>query len=225
MSTVLPSVNSSANVLQRATVPGDLANTTANDSQDRFLKLLVTQMRNQDPLNPMDNAQVTSQLAQISTVGGIDKLNNSMAGMAAAMTAASGLQNAGLIGRNVVVAGDLARFDGTSPVPVGVELLGAADKVDIAIVDGSGTPVRRIAFGALPQGTSTFEWDGRNDAGVRMGAGDYALEVKASSGGSAVAASTLIGGRVDSISVSGTSSRLNLHGLGGVDVTQVRRID
>jgi flagellar basal-body rod modification protein FlgD len=225
MSTVLPAVNSSASLIPRGTVPGDLANSTAVDSQDRFLKLLVTQMRNQDPLNPMDNAQVTSQLAQISTVGGIDKLNNSIRGMADAMSASGNLQNAGLIGRSVVVAGDLVRFDGSNPVPLGVELAGNADKVDVAIVDGQGNPVRRMAFGELPQGNATFEWDGRNDAGARVARGDYELRVQATAGGKPVGASGLIAGRVDSISVQGGSSALNLRGLGSVDVNQVRRID
>jgi len=225
MSSVLPAVNSSATILSRAAVPGDLANTTASDSQDRFLKLLVTQMRNQDPMNPMDNAQVTSQLAQISTVSGIDKLNTSLNAMAASMATASGLQNASLIGREVLIEGDLVRFDGSNPVPVGVALAGRADRVGVAIVDASGNPVRRFAFGELPSGISTFAWDGRNDAGVRMPAGDYAMVVEGAFGGQLVAATGLLGGKVDSVSVQGTGSMLNLHKLGAVDVTQVRRVD
>ena len=170
MSTVLPAVNSAASVLPRSTVGGTLASSTADESQDRFLKLLVTQMRNQDPMNPMDNAQVTTQLAQISTVGGIDKLNSSLSAMSSAMSAT---QNASLIGRTVVVASDLVRFGGTSPVTVGVELASAADKVDVTIVDAGGQTVRSMAFGALPQGTSTFEWDGRNNAGAKVAAGPW----------------------------------------------------
>ncbi|MBC7781959.1 MAG: flagellar hook assembly protein FlgD [Proteobacteria bacterium] len=225
MSSVLPAVNSSPSTLPRGAVPGDLANTNAADSQDRFLKLLVTQMRNQDPLNPMDNAQVTTQLAQISTVNGIDKLNTSLNGMADAMAASSSLQNASLIGRSVVIPGNLARFDGTTPVQVGVELAGATDRVNVAIVDASGNPVRQMTFGALPQGTSTFDWDGRNDAGDRVAAGDYLLKVDAADKGKVISAATLVSGRVDSISVEGANSRLNLRGLGTVEVAQVRRID
>ena len=222
MSTVLPAVNSNASVLPRSSVGGTLASSTADESQDRFLKLLVTQMRNQDPMNPMDNAQVTTQLAQISTVGGIDKLNNSLSAMSSAMSAT---QNASLIGRNVVVSSDLVRLGSTGPVTVGVELTGAADKVGVAIQDASGRTVRSLSFGALPQGTSTFEWDGRNDAGERVAAGDYSLRLNATNASRAVVASGLVAGHVDSVTVQGGSSLLNLRGLGAADVSQVRRID
>jgi len=222
MSTVLPAVNSNASVLPRSSVGGTLASSTADESQDRFLKLLVTQMRNQDPMNPMDNAQVTTQLAQISTVGGIDKLNNSLSAMSSAMSAT---QNASLIGRNVVVSSDLVRLGSTGPVTVGVELTGAADKVGVAIQDASGRTVRSLSFGALPQGTSTFEWDGRNDAGERVAAGDYSLRLNATNASRAVIASGLVAGYVDSVTVQGGSSLLNLRGLGAADVSQVRRID
>ncbi|MEI6318315.1 MAG: flagellar hook assembly protein FlgD [Pseudomonadota bacterium] len=222
MSTVLPAVNSNASVLPRSSVGGTLASSTADESQDRFLKLLVTQMRNQDPMNPMDNAQVTTQLAQISTVGGIDKLNNSLSAMSSAMSAT---QNASLIGRNVVVSSDLVRLGSTGPVTVGVELAGAADKVGVAIQDASGRTVRSLSFGALPQGTSTFEWDGRNDAGERVAAGDYSLRLNATNASRAVVASGLVAGYVDSVTVQGGSSLLNLRGLGAADVAQVRRID
>ena len=222
MSTVLPAVNSAASMLPRSAVGGTLASSTAEESQDRFLKLLVTQMRNQDPMNPMDNAQVTSQLAQISTVGGIDKLNNSLSAMSSAMSAT---QNASLIGRTVVVSSDLVRFGGTSPVTVGVELASPADKVDVAIVDASGRTVRSMAFGALPKGTSTFEWDGRNNAGERVAAGDYSLRLTATAASKPVTASGLVAGYVDSVSMQGGSSLLNLRSLGAADVSQVRRID
>ncbi len=222
MSTVLPAVNSAASVLPRSSVGGTLASSTADESQDRFLKLLVTQMRNQDPMNPMDNAQVTTQLAQISTVGGIDKLNSSLSAMSSAMSAT---QNAALIGRTVVVASDLVRFGGSSPVTVGVELAAAADKVDVNIVDATGRTVRSMAFGALPQGTSTFEWDGRNNAGQTVAAGDYSLRLNATAASKPVTASGLVAGYVDSVSMQGGSSLLNLRSMGAADVSQVRRID
>jgi flagellar basal-body rod modification protein FlgD len=222
MSTVLPAVNSNASVLPLSAVGGTPASSTADESQDRFLKLLVTQMRNQDPMNPMDNAQVTAQLAQISTVSGIEKLNASLSSLA---TSSSTSQSASLIGRTVVVSSDLVRFDGASPVTVGVELSSAADKVGVAIVDASGRTVRNLSFGALPQGTSTFSWDGRNDAGERLPGADYTLRITATASGRPVEAGGLVAGHVDSVSMQGASSLLNLRGLGAAEVSQVRRID
>ena len=226
MPSVLPAVNSTANVIPNSQVSGDLTTSTASSSQDRFLKLLVSQMKNQDPLNPMDNAQVTSQLAQISTVSGIDKLNASINSMSSAMAASSSLQNVGLIGHSVVFPGSLARFDGTNPVPIGIDLAADAQKVTVSVIDKSGNVAREFAFGALPQGTSSFEWDGQNNENNPLPAGDYALKISASgTKGEKVTASTLMTGVVDSVSVAGASSSLNLRGLGAVDVAQVKRID
>src|SRR3954453_5197710 len=81
------------------------AKSAADDVQDRFLKLLVTQMKNQDPLNPMDNAQVTTQLAQLSTVNGIKSLNTPMQSLASSLISAQGMQSAALIGRSVIAEG------------------------------------------------------------------------------------------------------------------------
>ena len=223
MSTVLPST-SAASVLPRADVPGTLADATPEASQDRFLKLLVTQMRNQDPLNPMDNAQVTTQIAQISTVTGIDKVNSSISGLADAMSAASSLQNASLIGRSVVVPGERVRLaDG--PARVGVDLSSAADRASLVISDAAGVPVRTLDAGKLPAGISTFEWDGRNDAGARLPAGEYRLRVEATRGSERVTGSSLVVANVDSVSIAAGRSRLNLGAQGSVDVAQIRRID
>ena len=91
-----------------ATMNGTKSAATANsaaDTQDRFLKLLVTQMKNQDPLNPMDNAQVTTQMAQLSTVSGIDKLNATLQALSDSMSSNQSLQAASMIGHGVLVAG------------------------------------------------------------------------------------------------------------------------
>jgi flagellar basal-body rod modification protein FlgD len=223
MSTVLPAASTSS-VLPRADVPGTLAEASPEASQDRFLKLLVTQMRNQDPLNPMDNAQVTTQIAQISTVTGIDKVNGAITGLADAMSAASSLQNASLIGRSVVVPGERVRLaDG--PARVGVDLSSAADRALLVISDAAGVPVRSLDAGKLPAGVSTFEWDGRNDAGARLPAGEYRLRVEASRGSERIGGSSLVVANVDSVSIAAGRSRLNLGPLGSVDVSQIRRID
>src|SRR5512132_668446 len=89
---------------------------TVEEAQDRFLTLLVTQLKNQDPLNPLDNAQITSQLAQLSTVNGINQLNTTLASLSASMDAKQYLQAAGLVGHAVVVDGNaLTLADGKGP--------------------------------------------------------------------------------------------------------------
>src|SRR3954468_21034870 len=132
--------------------------TSAADQQDRFMQLLVAQMKNQDPLNPMDNAQMTSQIAQINTVGGIEKLNttvNSLLDSFSSMQAQSASQ---LAGRGVLVDGNQLELSGEYAVG-GVQVGAAADSVTVDILDVTGQVARSIALGASPAGARTFVWD------------------------------------------------------------------
>lgn len=126
-------------------------------SEDRFLKLLVTQMQNQDPLNPLDNAQVTSQMAQIQTVSGVEKLNQSLAALAGSFQQAQALQAASLIGRDVLVPGNslyLVEGQGRGAF----ELAGDAASVNVEVSDASGQVLDRFSLGALAQGRHHFDW-------------------------------------------------------------------
>ena len=154
-------------------------------AQDRFLKLLTAQLKNQDPLNPLDNAQMTSQLAQISTVDGITKLNTTMQTMLGNSTDSQTFQAAGLVGHSVLVAGnDLSLKSGQASG--GVNMAGVADNVVVTIKNASGLPVRTLSMGALPQGPSTFTWDGTMDNGQDAPDGQYTISIAAKQGGSKV---------------------------------------
>src|SRR6185503_7238865 len=108
---------------------------------------LVTQLKNQDPLRPMDNAQITTQLSQISTVSGIDKLNETMAGLATAMAANQTMASASMIGRKVLAPGaTLTVADGKA---VGaIEFAAPADRVTLTVLGAAGNVVRRLEMGS-----------------------------------------------------------------------------
>ena len=133
---------------------------------DRFPKLLVAQMQNQDPLNPMDNAQVTSQMAQIQTVTGIDKLNTTVAGLNSQFVQMQALQGASLVGRDVIVPGNLMDID-DGVGQGGFELTSAADAGQ-----GRDPPPRPVVDtirpGAQSAGPHSFDWaagSATNDTG------------------------------------------------------------
>lgn len=206
-------------------VAGTLPVASAGDTADRFLTLLVTQLKNQDPLNPLDNAQLTSQLAQISTVNGINQLNETMAALAASMGAAQSLQSASLVDHDVVAPGDrllLADAKG----PLGFDLADAADNVTVTVNDASGSPVRRIDLGAQPQGLQTLMWDGTSDAGTAAAPGAYAFTITATSGGKAVTAEPMMVGHVDGFvpATKDLPAQLQLGRLGRIDLALVREI-
>lgn len=140
--------------------------------QDRFLKLLVAQLNNQDPMNPLDNAQMTSQIAQINTVSGIERLNQTMQAMAAQFNSLQVLQGAALVGRQVLTEGaELTLSAGKGQG--GYELGAAASAVQVDILGASGQLLERLNLGPQGAGRHRFDWDaqawrGAPDAGLRF---------------------------------------------------------
>ena len=191
--------------------------------QDRFLTLLITQMQNQDPLNPMDNSQITSQLAQISTVTGIDTLNTTISGMQSAFLAAQSLQAAALIGHSVLAPGnDLILQNGAAAA--GLQLDQPADAVTVKVVDASGQTVKTIQLGQQQAGTANFTWDGSTDAGGQAANGAYAFQVTAVQGGKQISVQALGYGLVESVTLGSGQVQLNTIGLGTVNLSDVKQI-
>lgn len=174
--------------------------TTADEMQTRFLNLLVTQLKNQDPLNPMDNSQMTTQLSQISTVSGIEKLNATLEKLLGSYTGTQQMQAAAMVGKTVLTAGssiELGSYGGIA----GVDLASAADKVTVTIKNAAGSSVRTLQLGKLEAGTSNFVWDGLNDAGEAVDTGTYSFSVAATSGSDKVTSTALQAGMVNAVTL------------------------
>jgi flagellar basal-body rod modification protein FlgD len=195
--------------------------TTASDQEDRFMKLLVAQMKNQDPLNPMDNAQMTSQIAQINTVGGIEKLNTTVSSLLSAFAGMQAQQAVDLVGRDVLVAGTSMTLAGGKAAG-GVELAGAADAVTVDILGADGKPVRSIALGKAEAGVHTFGWDGKADDGSTAPDGKYSLRVTATAKGKAVDAKTLAPAHVQAVTPSATGAQLDLGSAGTQPLSAIK---
>ena len=195
----------------------------ATASQDRFMKLLVTQLKNQDPLNPMDNAQMTSQMAQISTVSGIDKLNATLQALSASMTPNQTLQAASMIGHGVLVSGNglnLAAGVGLG----GFDLAQPVDSAKVSVYDQTGALVSSIDLGAQPAGVVKWQWDGKDNAGAAMPNGPYTFKVDASQAGNTIAATSLQYGVVGSVTQGAQGVELSVGSLQNVALAQVKQI-
>lgn len=193
------------------------------DQEDRFLKLLVTQMQNQDPLNPMDNAQVTSQMAQLSTVTGIEKLNTTLSAMSQSQT----YQSAGLIGHGVLAPGafmNLSTSNGVSSAVAGVDFPKMADKVTVKVFNEANQLVREIDLGKQAAGSTTFSWDGKTDAGAAAPDGAYHFTVQATQSGESVAPISLSVGMVNSVLLDKAGPKLVVEGMGNLNIGEVRQI-
>ncbi|MEN3293505.1 MAG: flagellar basal-body rod modification protein FlgD [Burkholderiales bacterium] len=195
----------------------------AAEAQDRFMTLLVTQMKNQDPLNPLDNAQVTSQLAQLSTVTGIDKLNESVVALMGSYQASQSLQAANMIGHGVLVPGSGVDLEQGQAL-MGVELTQPVDNVRVTIFDASGREVRKLDLGAQQPGTIPVAWDGKNADGTAAADGRYSFKVEAVLGSEKAEATALQFGLVSSVATNAQGVKLNLPGMGEVKFADVRQI-
>ncbi|MBC7512981.1 MAG: flagellar hook assembly protein FlgD [Herminiimonas sp.] len=195
---------------------------SAAGAQDRFLTLLVTQMKNQDPLNPMDNAQVTSQLAQLSTVSGIDKLNTTLEALKGNYQSSQSLQAASLIGHGVLLPGSSTTLANGKAL-MGIDVTEAADDVKLTIRDASGRAIHTMDLGRQEIGTLPLEWDGKTDTGAAAVSGQYKFEVTATRGGEKTAAEALSFGQVSSVSTNAHGVKLNVPNIGAVDLASVRQ--
>lgn len=203
--------------------PATSAASAAGATQDRFLTLLVTQMKNQDPLNPMDNAQVTSQMAQLSTVTGIDKLNATLQALSDNMMSNQSMQAANMIGHGVLIPGNSVSLSNSQAFG-GVELTQSVDKMDISIYDQSGALVRTVNLGPQAVGTMNWQWDGRDNAGNTAADGQYSFQVNASQGGVPIDTTALQFGMVNGVSQGKGTVTLSVGNTDGIAVSDVRQI-
>ncbi len=192
--------------------------------QDRFLKLLITQMQNQDPLNPMDNAQLTSQIAQISTVSGIDKLNTTIGDMASAFSSSQSLQASALIGHGVLAEGNTLELDQGLAVG-GIALKEPADDITVSILNKSNETVRTLDLKAQKSGIAQFAWDGKTDGGTAAADGNYTFSATAVRSGQKIDSTTTLGfARVQSVTLGTDGMQLNTSSLGALGMSDVKQI-
>ena len=181
------------------------SNSDPQAAQDRFLTLLVAQINSQDPLNPMDNAQMTTQMAQINTVSGIQQLNATLKGMADQFGSLQSLQGTSLIGRQALLEGNTLSFDGEQGRGA-LALSGPADQVMVDVMGTNGTLLDSVNLGALPAGQHPFSWDGAGLDPARVGG----FSVRATQGGQAVTATPLTRTPVTSVGFSAGAMTLQL---------------
>jgi flagellar basal-body rod modification protein FlgD len=198
VSTVTPNVAGTS-----STAPVASASDTA--TADRFLKLLVAQMQNQDPLNPMDNAEITSQMAQINTVNGIQQLNTTVQTLSGQFTQMQALQGAALVGRDVIVPGNIMDIsDGIGQG--GFELTSPADNVKVEVLNAGGHVVDTMQLGAQSAGSHSFDWDATK-AGTDT---NLTFRVTATSGATTLSSTALMRDTVTAVTTGGDTLTLEL---------------
>jgi len=221
MSTAAVSNNDVLSSLGLTSKPKD--KTTNQLGQDDFLKLLTTQLTNQDPTKPLDGNDFLGQLAQFSQVSGIQALQTSFSSLADSLTANQSVQAAGLVGHAVLFPSNTGFLDGEAGLNGAVSVPSTGDVV-VEVTDGAGQVVRRIDYGVQSAGTTYFKWDGKDASGKTLPDGSYGVRASVIQNGATHAAQTFAAGFVQSVSLGSGGLNLNLTGFGQVPFTKVTEI-
>ncbi|MEE4382338.1 MAG: flagellar hook assembly protein FlgD [Pseudomonadales bacterium] len=194
--------------------------------QAEFLKLMTTQLQNQDPLKPMESGDFLGQIAQFGTVSGIQGLQESFSGVAESLAADRALRGASLLGRSALVPAPVARLEEEGPLRAAVDLPRGTRELVVEISDPAGARVDVLRLGPQAAGIADFTWDGTLPDGTRARPGSYVLVAKALDGGSAEQAPVFVPARIRGVELGrgGEEMRLDVGGREPVPVSEIRRI-
>lgn len=199
----------------------------SNDlGKNEFLQLLVTQLNNQNPLEPQENGEFIAQLAQFSTVEGVEKLNSSVSTMLSGYQSSQALQASSLVGRKVIVPSDKAMVDTSETFKASIVLPTSSSNVAVNVYDSAGTVVNRINMGQQEAGNVSFMWDGKDSSGKTLPPGTYRFEAQATYQGETKGLYTMLPANVDSVTLgqNGGELQLNLAGVGSIGLSKVQVI-
>ncbi|WP_085623113.1 MULTISPECIES: flagellar hook assembly protein FlgD [unclassified Pseudomonas] len=194
--------------------------------KDAFLQLLVTQMKNQNPLDPQENGEFVAQLAQFSSLESMQSLNDSVLYIAAGLQSSQALQASSLVGRNVIVETDKAVVDTSKGIKGSINLTSSSTATSVGIYDKDDKLVRTIDLETQKAGKIDFTWDGLDDDGEVAAAGTYTFKATASIEGKATAMTTNLPATVTSVTMgtNGSEMTLNLAGLGSIALSKIQSI-
>ncbi|PZQ32721.1 MAG: flagellar hook assembly protein FlgD, partial [Ectopseudomonas oleovorans] len=192
--------------------------------KNEFLNLLVAQLNNQNPLEPQGNGEFIAQLAQFSSLEGIQQLNSSVSSMMSSFQSSQALQASSLVGRKVIVPSEKAVVDTSESFKASTILPVSSSNVYVNVYDSAGSVVTRINLGEQAAGNVSFIWDGKDSSGNLMPPGTYKFEAQATYGTETKGLYTLLPANVDSVTLGRNELMLNLAGLGSVPLSQVQVI-
>lgn len=194
--------------------------------QDEFLKLMTTQLQNQDPMAPMDNGEFLGQIAQFGTVSGINDLLSSFNSLSTSLQSSQALQASSLIGRNVLVENDEVYLGSQGMAGGAVDLGASASDVAVNFYNFNGELMGRVELGELPPGKTAFAWDGTTISGLQAAPGRYQIEVEVTRGGETEMVNPLVATSIVSLTLGGIGEEMQveLDHLGQVDFSQINQI-
>lgn len=194
--------------------------------QEDFLKLMVTQLKNQDPFSPMENGEFLAQIAQFTTATGIQDMQQSFNSFSSNIATQQALQASGLVGRDVLVQSEVGYLPDDGSLTGSLQLPRKLENCTVSIYSESGALLREIPLGAQEAGEVPFSWDGKGENGQPLPAGRYVVSATTMVEGEEMALDTYTSAQVQSVTLNtgGQSPTLSLAGIGEVSLSSVNRI-
>lgn len=222
MTTATTSASSSTAASSAATAT--IANSKNNMGQQEFLKLLIAQLKNQNPLSPMDSTQFTAQMAQFSSLEQLTNINKSLGGLSQVTSAMNNAEAMGMIGKTIQAVGNTIDIASGSPASITFNLPSSTATTDIGIADAAGKVVATLQGGKMSVGDHTAVWDGKDAAGHLLPSGTYTYAINAAdSTGAPISATTFLSGLVKSVSIINGTTMLNV-GNSQINLTDVTKV-
>lgn len=192
---------------------------------DEFLTLMTTQLKNQDPMKPLEGTEFVAQLAQFGAVSGIQEMQTSIETLAGSLRSTQALNGATLVGREILAPVESVKLTEGVPVNGELDVPAGTQSLQVRITDSAGAVVREISV-PPNAGTATFTWDGMRNDGTKAPTGSYDIEAIATAGSSNESLTVMMSGRVSSVTIDSTGAGLTLNtsALGAVSMADVRRV-
>jgi flagellar basal-body rod modification protein FlgD len=206
---------------------GTNTSATANDElgQTEFLELMMAQLEFQDPMKPMDNGEFLGQMAQFSTVTGIEDMQKSLDQLSATYSSSQTLQSTQLVGQEVLIENNSLKLSKEGNATGSFELDVSSGEVQLDVLNSAGNVVKQLPMGQYPAGRHTFSWDGSNDAGQRAPEGDYTMSISAQQDDGFISATVLTSRIIDSVEFgNGTQTTLNTRQGDVLTLPDIRQI-
>ncbi|MFK3796070.1 MULTISPECIES: flagellar hook assembly protein FlgD [unclassified Pseudomonas] len=197
---------------------GDTTTGASSLGKDAFLQLLVTQMQNQNPLDPQDNSEFVAQLAQFSSLETMQNLSTSVDAIGGMYQSSQALQASSLVGRSVIVDSGSTHVDTSKDMTGQVVVPSTSTITTVKVYDSTGSIVRTIDLGEQKTGTTSFTWDGKDDAGNTLAAGNYSFKATGSLDGTSTGLTTYLPATVTSVTMGSAGSAMTLNLADGTNI-------
>ena len=217
---------SASDVLSQYQVTQQSTNGNSELGKNEFMELMIAQLNNQNPLEPQDNGEFISQLAQFSSLEEMQGLTSTVEDVASQFRSSQALQASAMVGKTVLAPSEIGILGADGTISGTIEVPASTGGLRVSIQSLSGELIRQMDLGSAEAGIQSFSWDGKDGNGNALPQGSYRIVAEASYTDGTEQLATMVSANVDSVSLGSNGSiTLNLAGMGSIALSDVQQIN